>query len=531
MRKIVSFIIIYLFSSLVFADGYYQTSTQEAKTACENSTPPNGYASGSRCTVYSNYSFSSVCASPGTGSYYVSRTNVPNTKYVHCDNGELACPSGQSRVFPAGTCTAPPITCTAGLQKDILVPRGSYPVDGTPTVNLVHDSSGGSSAALNPTSVSTGGCKYNIPANPNNSYGCEVITTPTSSDLYCKVRGTQTGEYISGNDTAKEIQPPKTAADCVAPLKFEVDHCAPPSAHLGCYTSPTGDEVCPSSPKLNCGTIGSDKTEVCVTDTGLTMNGGHAYLIDGQPVAEKQNVNGQIQNCALNSSGKAVCVGTDSSPPGINLPSVPAGTCGPGGTGIVCIKPAATTATPNPTPVPINKEVKEATKTATVTNADGSKVVTTTTTNNIVNTTSTVTTTNINSSGQTTSTSTVKGDSQGQGVTDGTAVGASPGAGSGKGRFYTSNGKTVTSVGTAFMNKAVNSPLLKAGSDIFSASIPTVAACAACDLNIPAIMGMPKADIQPFCAVWMETVWQVIAASLKIATVFVALRIMITPTF
>nr|MDD2661656.1 hypothetical protein [Methylococcales bacterium] len=105
------------------------------------------------------------------------------------------------------------------------------------------------------------------------------------------------------------------------------------------------------------------------------------------------------------------------------------------------------------------------------------------------------------------------------------------GAGSGKGRFYTSNGKTVGSVGTAFMNKAVNSPLLKAGSDIFSASIPVVDACAACDLNIPSIMGMRSSAVQPFCVVWMETVWQVIAASLKIATVYVAFRLMISSPF
>ncbi|MDI1278639.1 hypothetical protein [Methylobacter sp.] len=101
----------------------------------------------------------------------------------------------------------------------------------------------------------------------------------------------------------------------------------------------------------------------------------------------------------------------------------------------------------------------------------------------------------------------------------------------GAGRFYTSTGETVDAVATDFLDKATNSPLLKAGRDVFDVPFPAGGGCSDCDLSIPAVMGMMGITLFPFCASWMPGFWSIIAAALKVVTVFMAVRIMITPTF
>ena len=81
------------------------------------------------------------------------------------------------------------------------------------------------------------------------------------------------------------------------------------------------------------------------------------------------------------------------------------------------------------------------------------------------------------------------------------------------------------------MQTATKSPLLVAGQDIFKVTFPAGSACADCDFSIPAVMGMSAVEMLPFCASWMPAFWAFISAALRVATVFMAVRIMITPTF
>ena len=304
-----------------------------------------------------------------------------------------------------------------------------------------------------------------------------------------------------------------------------------------------GDTICPSTSTLNCGTVNG--SQVCVTDKGLQSNGYPAAMVDGQVVADKSNVNGQVQNCVVNSAGNTIC---------INPPQVSSSLCT--GSYFTCLQTAPTTANPTPINIPLSKSITEVTKTATVTNTDGSKTVTATTTDNVENSTPNVTVTSFNSSGQSVSSSTTNGTAGNTGAGAGIGTGSGSGTGTGtskttcdpstgavcgsgtaatttyngSGRFYTSNGISAHDVGAAFLTKAANSPLLSAGKDIFNVTVPSGGGCSSCDFTIPAVMGMFSVSVLPFCGPF-ENFWSFVAAALKVVTVLMALRIMITPTF
>jgi hypothetical protein len=187
------------------------------------------------------------------------------------------------------------------------------------------------------------------------------------------------------------------------------------------------------------------------------------------------------------------------------------------------LQTAPTAANPTPRTVPVTTNVEEVSKTNTVVNADNSKTVTTTTTTNVFNSTPTIVTQTINPAGQVTGTTTQKGDPDGSGNTKGTGT-ALNSTYSGKGRFYTSTGDTVQSVSNEFMNATKNSPIMKAGKDVFDVTFPQMSACASCDFGIPAVMGMASVESRPFCADWMPAMWLLISSALHIATIFLAVR-------
>jgi hypothetical protein len=280
-----------------------------------------------------------------------------------------------------------------------------------------------------------------------------------------------------------------------------------PQPHKNCFTVNNGEEVCAPPVVKNCGTVNG--VEVCMNNNELTAGGNPAAIVDGHVISDTPNENGQIINCALSkNAGRPVCIG---------LPT------GDLGHVIADLKTQPTPANPTPQKVPVTTGVQEVSKTNTVVNADNSKTVTTTTTTNVFNSTPTITTTTINPAGQVTGTTTQKGDPDGSGNTKGTGTALNSNY-SGKGRFYTSTGDTVASVSADFMNTAKNSPILKAGKDVFDISFPQMSSCSNCDFSIPAVMGMTAVDSRPFCAEWMPAFWLLISSALHIGTIYLAVR-------
>lgn len=448
-------------------------------------------------TVYTHSSY------PFTGSQCSTGYEIESDLSSNC---LIVCTSPQIRDATTNTCTTPPPPCTAGQTKTLLVLSGTYPTDGTaPTFKLNQDRTAVSEVH---TTVNQGGCVYNLPLNPNQNTGC---SSSPSGLMYCRVQATQTGTALQGPDTALDAA-------------LTTNQTPVPSASPGCYKANGQDEVCPTTTQKNCGVFNG--ADVCFLDGALSSQGYPATIVDGQVVADKTNVNGQVQNCFVTASGKSVC---------IELPEISGTGCT--GTGLIaahgkfiCLQTEPTTANPVSKTIPVSKDIKDEVKTASVTNPDGSRTETITTTNNVVGTTPTVTTNIYNAAGQQTSTQTIKGDSQGNGHTDGIERAGGTGY-TGTGRFYTSTGKTVASVGANFLTNATNSPLLKAGQDIFAVTIPVVTGCANCDLSLPSVMALPSMELRPFCAEWMPAFWVFISAALKVATVAMSLRIMITPTF
>ena len=381
-----------------------------------------------------------------------------------------------------------------------------------------------------------GGCTYTIPNTP--SLGCQTTSTGV---IGCKVTATATGQSIEGaQDTALDasISIPNSPTTCTAPLQWDTDHCAVPSASAGCYTvmSTNGaNEICPETPQHNCGTVNG--SQLCITGSGLTSNGYPAAIVDGKVLANTTNENGQINRCFTSNSGKVVCI----NPPvvsGTSLTNDP----------FVYLQTDET----NPTIIPFSSDPQETSKTVTKTSPTGSRQEVVTTTTDIIDSTPNVVQNNYDAAGQLTSstpistgtgagtatdtpTTTKDGTvSASPGIYNGTGIfgtGTGTGSSGGKGRFYTSTGKTVASVTSSFMETATKSPLLAAGQDIFKVNFPQSAACGDCDFSIPAVMGMNSIEMLPFCASWMPAFWAFISAALRVVTVFMAVRIMITPTF
>lgn len=482
----------------------------------------------------------------------------PTTGYQACVSTSVTCPDGSTADGSTALslaecpvqCIAPkvrdPVTntctvvCSVGMHKSLYVPMGSFPPNGIPTVKLHQNADGTESASAVKEKVLFGGCSYDIPNSP--TLGC---ATDSAGVMYCKVTATANGTKWEGfPDTAQDgdSNVPNTPETCKSPMVWAVDHCAVPQATAGCYNvlSSTGyEEVCSETPKKNCGTISG--TEVCFPNGVLTnANGFPSAIVNGEVVAATTNENGQVQNCYVGSR-QVTC---------INVPRVG---CGPG-TGFVCMEVVDESGDSSVPPliVPISSDVEEKTVTTHTTNTDGTKTEVATTTNNIVGSTATINTTEYDAAGQETSSTTQKGTAtgsssvdaatdSGEGAVAGQAgaytgqgafsSGTSTGAAGGHGKFYTPSGKTVDSVGTAFMAKASSSPILKTGQDIFNTQFPQLSDCGNCDFSIPELMGMAAVTMMPFCATWMPTFWTFIAAALKVATVFLAVRIMLTPTF
>jgi hypothetical protein len=266
----------------------------------------------------------------------------------NCINA-ISCILPQVRSSTTGLCVAPPVTCTAGDIANISIPIGTYPPAGTPpTVTLTQDRS---STTTVPTTVSVGGCVYNIPLNPSKT-GC---FSDQNNVMYCNTVATKSGGYASGADTAKIPSVSDTPV---------------PSAKPNCITSAGGVEICNVSQTKNCGTVNG--TSVCVKDGALQTNGMPATIINGQVVGTTTNVNGQTERCA----GGGYSTGTTC----INMPTL---ACGPG-TAFVCFVPEPTTAQPSPNPIPISNDPVTVTKHASVTNPDNTRTVTDTTTQDIV---------------------------------------------------------------------------------------------------------------------------------------------------
>jgi hypothetical protein len=482
-----------------------------------------------------------ICLS---GSFSAPGTCVYPT--VTCPDGSTAanlsacpiqCTLPQIRDASTNTCYTPPPVCNAGDHKALYVVSGQFPAAGTPpTLILRKNADGTESVTRQPTTVMFGGCTYTIPNTP--SLGCQTTSTGV---IGCKVTATATGQSIEGaQDTALDasISIPNSPTTCTAPLQWDTDHCAVPSASAGCYTvmSTNGaNEICPETPQHNCGTVNG--SQLCITDSGLTSNGYPAAIVDGKVLANTTNENGQINRCFTSNSGKVVCI----NPPvvsGTPLTNDP----------FVYLQTDET----NPTIIPFSSDPQETSKTVTKTSPTGSRQEVVTTTTDIIDSTPNVVQNNYDAAGQLTSstpistgtgagtatdtpTTTKDGTvSASPGIYNGTGIfgtGTGTGSSGGKGRFYTSTGKTVASVTSSFMETATKSPLLAAGQDIFKVNFPQSAACGDCDFSIPAVMGMNSIEMLPFCASWMPAFWAFISAALRVVTVFMAVRIMITPTF
>jgi hypothetical protein len=373
------FSFLYFFSNYAIADcWYYSWATMEdgSAQAAVNVDPTHRFIGG-----YLN-SYTGVGA--GRKIYTCSQVLTSSCDYLQRDVVTGACASS--------------VSCTAGQTKTLLILAGTYPPAGTPpTFKLNQDRT---SVVGVPTTVSQGGCVYNLPLNPNQNTGC---STSASGLLYCRVQATQTGASLTGADTALDA-----ASESQLPV---------PEASPGCIRTPLGDSVCASTPKLNCGTVNG--SEVCMTDTGLQSNGYPASMIDGVVVAKDTNVNGQVQNCFVGSSGKSVCVELPEGGTTGSCAATYKGMC------IGLLQTEPTTAQPTSKIIPLSKDVKEVTKTASLVNPDASRIETKTTTSNIVGTTATVTTNEFNPAGVLTTSSTVHGNTTGTGV-DGVGKGAQP---------------------------------------------------------------------------------------------------------
>ncbi len=455
------------FSVTVFADTYPATSTMVYRSSGYGHDGVNYSSLLAVCASISNSQNRYTSGSNGIScaySYYADGSNksygpVDNnnpmqviTSYV-CSNGGTvsgsscinapACTSPQVRNSSTGVCEAPPVTCTLGQTKTLLILSGTYPSSGTPpTITLNHDRTATQEA---PLTVSQGGCVYTIPSNPKQNTGCSTNATGL---MYCRVQATQSGAYLSGSDTALDAA-------------LTTDQTPVPSANPGCILTATGDEICATTPKLNCGTVNG--TEVCVKDGALQSNGFPATIIDGHVIPSTPNENGQTQRCFQGTDGVSTCV---------NLPVT--STCG-SGTFFTCITPEKTANNPAPTPIPISKDPVTVTKHSSVTNPDNSRTVTDTTTVDIVGSSPYKQTQQINAAGETVSTtytgailgangavSTVPGDGS-----DNADIG-SPGAAKTPDDF--SGIDTVFAAGTSAMSTATGG--ISASNFLSSAPVP-----------------------------------------------------------
>lgn len=415
------------------------------------------------------------------------------------------CSSGGIRDSLTGECKVPPPpTCTAGDTKMLYVLSGHTGIGAASyTINLAKDITG---AVTAPPIEYNGGCVYTTARTTNDNKGCTVNSL---GQIYCSVMATATGSQTAQADTALPIETltPMPQDQCKAPLLWDGQGCTVPAPHKNCFTVQNGEEICAPELKPNCGQVNG--VDVCMNNNALTSGGNPAAIVDGHVVVDTPNENGQVVNCALSkNAGKPVCIG---------LPT------GDLGHVITNLKTAPTADNPTPRVVPVTTNVEEVSKTNTVTNADNSKTVTTTTTTNVFNSSPTIVTQTINAAGQVTGTTTQKGDPDGSGNTKGTGT-ALNSTYSGKGRFYTTTGDTVQSVSNTFMEATKNSPIMKAGKDVFDVTFPQMSACSSCDFGIPAVMGMASVESRPFCADWMPAMWLLISSALHIATIFLAVR-------
>lgn len=281
---------------------------------------------------------------------------VYNTTTHLCTAPSPVCVLPQVLDNVTNTCITPKV-CTAGEQKNISIPMGSYPPPGTPpTIKLTQDLT--SVTNVLPTVIADG-CVYTIPLNASKTGCFTTIYDPVTntSNMYCNTVATKTGSIVLGADTAK-----LATTNTDTPV---------PSAKSGCILTSQGNEICNTSPTQNCGTVNG--TSVCFKDGALQSNGLPATIVNGQVVGTTTNANGQVERCANGgySAGGTTC---------INLPNL---ACGPG-TAFVCMQPEGTTSNPNPLPVPISNDPVTVTKHATVTHPDNSRTVTDTTTRDVV---------------------------------------------------------------------------------------------------------------------------------------------------
>lgn len=417
-----------------------------------------------------------------------------------------ACDAGETRDPQTHICQTPPTTCIAGETKTLIVPMGIYPPPGAPMeVRLVKEDSG-TSTELEPLYAQEGGCTYTIPRTKGLMSDCK---TNGGTIMYCTAYGTKTGGIGTAGDTALD------AASVQQTVKV-------PSASEGCLLTRSGAEICNVTAKQNCGKVNG--SEICVADNGNLTSGGYpAAIVDGKVVTDTPNVNGQVPNCFANASGKTVCIEKPSS-----------SSCGPG-TFIACLEPENNDPGNYIGKTPISNDVKEVTKTVTVTNPDGTKTKIDTTTTNINGSTPSVTTTNYDTNGQVTDTQTTQGDLTGTQNQYGTGTGVGAGAsvaagGSGASTgadsaLYTATDKTFQSVTEAGINTIKNSPIISFGTKIFGVTIPP----GTCPIfTLPSVMNMPPIVIDAFCSQMMtDTVWPMVSNILKIISVLMAFRIAI----
>ncbi|MGZ5009688.1 MAG: hypothetical protein ACXV74_01865 [Methylobacter sp.] len=502
MRRIILLALL-LLPCAVRADQYFTTYDQawancQAQITQYNTISPNTYTM--TCTdrpQYPDVLFQQWYKSNGAFvQFLVSRYTIPT------------CTAPQTYSTTTHSCQSPPAVCTAGDTKILYVLSGKLGTPAAPyEINLPK--------GADPTghvNENNNGCVYTTPATNNDNTGCTVTN---GGLIYCAVKATATGETTTAADTALPVETltPMPQGQCTAPLLWDGQGCTVPQPHKNCFTVNNGEEICAPPLVKNCGQVNG--VEVCMNNNALTAGGNPAAIVDGHVITDTPNQNGQQVNCALSkNAGRPVCIG---------LPT------GDLGHVVTNLKTQPTPDNPTPRTVPVTTNVEEVSKTNTVTNTDNSKTVTTTTTTNVFNSTPTIVTQTINAAGQVTGTTTQKGDPDGSGNTKGTGT-ALNSTYSGKGRFYTSTGDTVSSVSTGFMDAAKNTAILKTGKEVFDVQFPQVSACASCDLSIPAVLGMNAIELLPFCASWMPTFWSFIQAALKVVTVLMAVRILITPT-
>jgi len=398
--KIIAFLFLFLMSFSAFSDTYtafvqYRNTKNNllyssASAACSGWTSSGSlfytYSAPASCNAFwvsdssaylsGNFIATYVPLCPGGGTLSGSGTSYS------CINAPVC--ASPSSYNSSGICSAPPVVCTAGQTKTLLIVSGTYPAPGTPpTFTLNHNRT---ATQEQPTTVSQGGCVYNLPLNPNQNTGC---STSPSGIMYCRVQATQTGANLSGSDTALD----SSSTTNQTPV---------PSSAPGCVTTATGNTICASTDAKNCGTVNG--ANVCMADAAMQSNGYPASMVNGVVVADTTNVNGQVTNCIVTAEGKTVCV---------NPPTSSA--CSGGSSIFTCLQPEPTTAFPNPLKVPISDAVQTVSKIAKVTNADSTATETITTTNNIEGATPSVTTNQYSSGGALTSTSSVPGNSTGIG--------------------------------------------------------------------------------------------------------------------